>query len=173
MYTRNDFRSRRDLVCFLMDNEKQTLKLSKRPARPGPPDIRELAQFRYALRRFLRFSESTARECGVTPQQHQLMLGVAGFTGRGCATVSELAEFLQEKNHSVVGLVYRAVQSGLVKRKRDSSDRRVVVVQLTARGERILTQLSDLHRQEIENIGGVFPTKKKPKSRKNLASEVR
>lgn len=135
--------------------------------------VSELAQFRYALRRFLRFSESAARECGVTPQQHQLMLGVAGFTGRGCATVSELAEFLQEKNHSVVGLVYRAVQSGLVKRKRDSSDRRVVVVQLTARGEHILLQLSGLHRQEIENIGEVFPVKKTPMARKTLFSEVR
>lgn len=135
--------------------------------------MKELAQFRYALRRFLRFSESAARGCGVTPQQHQLMLGVAGFTGRGCATVSELAEFLQEMNHSVVGLVYRAVQSGLVKRKRNPSDRRVVVVQLTARGERILTQLSDLHRQEIENIGGVFPTKEAPGLRKDLTSEVR
>lgn len=135
--------------------------------------VSELAQFRYALRRFLRFSESAARECGVTPQQHQLMLGVAGFTGRGCATVSELAEFLQEKNHSVVGLVYRAVQSGLVRRKRDSSDRRVVVVQLTARGEHILLQLSGLHRQEIENIGEVFPMKKTPMTRKALLSEVR
>jgi len=122
--------------------------------------VHELAQFRYALRRFLRFSESAARKCGVTPQQHQLMLGVAGFTGRGCATVSELAEFLQEKNHSVVGLVHRAVQSGLVKRKRDSVDRRVVVVQLTARGERILLRLSDLHRREIEDLGAVFPAKK-------------
>ena len=84
--------------------------------------IRDLAQFRYALRRFLRFSEDAAREHGVTPQQHQLMLGVAGFTGRNCATISELAEFLQEKNHSVVGLVERAVNSGLVRRKQDSSD---------------------------------------------------
>jgi DNA-binding MarR family transcriptional regulator len=136
-------------------------------------EVSELARFRYALRRFLRFSESAARKCGVTPQQHQLMLGVAGFTGRGCATVSELAEFLQEKNHSVVGLVYRAVRSGLVKRKRDSSDRRVVVVQLTARGERILLQLSGLHRQEIENIGAVFPTKKTSMARRTTLSEVR
>lgn len=128
------------------------------------PVVTELAQFRYALRKFLRFSESAARACGVTPQQHQLMLGVAGFTGRRCATVSELAEFLQEKNHSVVGLVYRAVQSGLVKRKQDSTDRRVVVVQLTAQGERILMQLSELHRQEIERIGAVFPVRK-PRAR--------
>jgi DNA-binding MarR family transcriptional regulator len=156
-----------------MNEGIQGSKPLKRPLRSARPAIQELARFRYALRKFLRFSESAARECGVTPQQHQLMLGVAGFTGRGCATVSELAEYLQEKNHSVVGLVYRAVQSGLVKRKRDPTDRRVVVVQLTARGERILTQLSHLHRQEIENIGGLFPTKEAPGLRRDVISETR
>ena len=78
--------------------------------------LQDLAQFRYQLRRFLRFSEEAARACGVTPQQHQLMLGVAGFAQGGSATVSELAEFLQERNNSVVGLVERAAQSGLVRR---------------------------------------------------------
>jgi DNA-binding MarR family transcriptional regulator len=165
MYTCIRFRSRRDLVSLLTGEKMQGSQSSKSTARSAAAAINELAQFRYALRKFLRFSERSARECGVTPQQHQLMLGVAGFTGRGCATVSELAEFLQEKNHSVVGLVYRAVQSGLVKRKRDATDRRVVVVQLTARGERILMQLSDLHRREIQNIGGVFPTAKPPRVR--------
>jgi DNA-binding MarR family transcriptional regulator len=166
MYTYQVFRSHRDLVNLLTSEKMQRSPSTKSTAISGATAINELAQFRYALRKFLRFSESSARACGVTPQQHQLMLGVAGFTGRGCATVSELAEFLQEMNHSVVGLVYRAVQSGLVKRKRDATDRRVVVVQLTARGERILMQLSDLHHREIENIGGLFPTKKAPAVRK-------
>src|ERR1700722_561865 len=76
--------------------------------------IRELAMFRYSLRKFLRFSEKAARQFGVTPQQHQLMLGVAGYTGRGTASISELAEFLQERHHSVVELIERAVQNGLV-----------------------------------------------------------
>ena|ERR1700691_2417151 len=76
--------------------------------------MRELAWFRYNLRRFLHFSERAARACGVTPQQHQLMLGIAGFTEDGRATISELAEFLQERNNSVVGLVERAAESGLV-----------------------------------------------------------
>src|ERR1700739_2670906 len=98
--------------------------------------VRELAQFRYALRQFLRFSENAAREHGVTPQQHQLMLGVAGFTGRGSATVSELAEFLQERPHSVVGLIERAMQHGLVRRTQDKLDRRVVNVSLTASGKK-------------------------------------
>jgi DNA-binding MarR family transcriptional regulator len=123
---------------------------------PGSPEtdatIRGLAQFRYVLRKFLRFSENAARQCGVTPQQHQLLLGVAGFTGRGSATVSELAEFLQERPHSVVGLVERAVQHGLVMRTQDEVDRRVVNVSLTANGWEILTRLSALHQDEAQRI---------------------
>src|SRR3984885_41837 len=90
--------------------------------------MRELAWFRYNLRRFLRFSERAARACGVTPQQHQLMLGIAGFTEDGRATISELAEFLQERNNSVVGLVERAAEVGLVRRRPGKTDRRQVIV---------------------------------------------
>lgn len=114
--------------------------------------LQELAHFRYRLRKFLRFSEDAARAGGITPQQHQLMLGVAGFNSPGRATISELAEFLQERNHSVVGLVERAVQSGLVRRDQDPSDRRVVIVSLTARGEATLQQLTTLHREELKKL---------------------
>lgn len=114
--------------------------------------IRDLATFRYNLRKFLRFSERAARQFGVTPQQHQLMLGVAGFTGRGNASVTELAEFLQERHHSVVELVERAVQNGLVYRERDTADRRVVLVYLTALGEKTLTELATLHQDEIDRV---------------------
>ncbi len=123
--------------------------------------LERLARFRYALRKFVRFSENAARACGVTPQQHQLLLGVAGFTGRGSATVSELAEFLQARNHSVVGLVKRAEQSGLVRSAENEADRRVIIVSLTARGREILDQLTRLHLDEarrmqalIQEIGG-------------------
>jgi DNA-binding MarR family transcriptional regulator len=118
------------------------------------PDVivRELAQFRYALRKFLRFSENAARQCGVTPQQHQLLLGIAGHTGRGSATVSELAEFLQERHHSVVGLIERAAQNGLVQRTQDTEDRRIVIVSLTRRGASLLARLSQLHHQEVQRV---------------------
>jgi DNA-binding MarR family transcriptional regulator len=112
--------------------------------------IRDLAWFRYNLRKFLRFSEKAARQCGVTPQQHQLMLGVAGYTGRGTATVSELAEFLQERHNSVVGLVERAAQRGLVRKEHDLNDRRFVFVSLTPQGERILAELTELHTEEVQ-----------------------
>ena len=120
----------------------------------GEGVVREMARFRYALRRFLRFSEEAARRCGVTPQQHQLMLGIAGYTGRGSATVSELAEFLQERPHSVVGLIERAVQHGLVRRAQDETDRRVVNVSLTPGGAEILSDLARLHQEETRAFKG-------------------
>jgi DNA-binding MarR family transcriptional regulator len=119
-------------------------------------NVRDLALFRYNLRKFLRFSEKAARQCGVTPQQHQLMLGVAGYTGRGVANISELAEFLQERHHSVVELIERAVQNGLVRREHDTIDRRVVMVSLTGLGEEILSKLASLHQEEITRVRDGF-----------------
>lgn len=80
------------------------------------------------------------------------MLGVAGFTECGTATISELAEFLQEKNNSVVGLVERAMQSGLVRRRNAASDRRMVMVSLTPRGKEILSKLTLLHKEEMKRV---------------------
>src|SRR5579875_2390951 len=114
--------------------------------------VRHLAQFRYELRKFLRFSERSARQAGVTPQQHQLLLGVEGFTGRGWATISELAEFLQERHNAVVGLVDRARRRGLVSKRLVASDHRLVRVDLTPKGWRILSRLTALHRQELTRV---------------------
>jgi len=145
-----------------------TKTISKARSKPEQHDVShvipDLARFRYALRKFLRFSEDAARQYGVTPQQHQLMLGIAGYTGRNTATISELAEFLQERNHSVIGLVERAVQNGLVRRAQDSTDRRVVVVSLTRRGEQILARLAKLHQEEIQRIPGVWVPEQHPVS---------
>jgi DNA-binding MarR family transcriptional regulator len=150
---------------------KTTANSSKRSEDNAQPEvdpvIAELARFRYALRKFLRFSENAARQHGVTPQQHQLMLGVAGYTGRGSATISELAEFLQERHHSVVGLVERAAQNGLVRRAQDSEDRRVVIVSLTRQGEEILSKLSRLHHAEAKRVQGLLDAREAP----NLSSD--
>jgi DNA-binding MarR family transcriptional regulator len=108
--------------------------------------------FRYRLRQFLRFSERAARAAGLTPQHHQLLLGVAGFTGRGWATISELAEFLQERHNAVVGLVQRAERKRLVRKSPDERDLRVVRVDLLPDGERILHKLSRLHQREVQKF---------------------
>lgn len=124
---------------------------------PSHPDdfdavLSDLANFRYRIRKFLRFSESAARDAGITPQQHQMMLGIAGFTPSGKATVSELAEFLQERHHSVVGLIDRAARSGLVRREAGPEDRRVVLVSLTPKGRTILKRLSLQHQEEVNRL---------------------
>lgn len=135
--------------------------------------FRDLAWFRYQLRKFLRFSEKAAQQCGITHQHHQLMLGVAGFTGSGCATVSELAEFLQERHNSVVGLVERAVTRGLVRKEQDAVDRRRVVVSLTPLGEDILGKLSKLHQAQIKQVQAGFFTRQShaPEGRKTATQE--
>lgn len=116
-------------------------------------DYQALAEFRYHIRRFLRFSEHAAREAGVEPQQHQLMLAVKGMPDDTQATISELAERLQIQHHSTVELVDRLVTRGFVTRKRGSEDRRQVMVQLTAKGEKILRDLSVHHKDELREEG--------------------
>lgn len=111
-----------------------------------------LAAFRYALRRFLRFSEEAAQEAGLTPQQHQALLAIKGFPGRDRVTISELAERLQIRHHSAVGLVSRLVAQGLVTREQDSADRRQVYVALTESGTEMLERLTAAHREELRRI---------------------
>jgi DNA-binding MarR family transcriptional regulator len=111
-------------------------------------DLQALAEFRYRIRRFLRFSEEAAREAGLEPQQHQLLLAAAGTT-TGPATVGELAERLQLRPHSVDELITRAEANGLVSRHRSDDDRRFVLVEPTAKGRRMLDRLSGAHREEL------------------------
>ena len=111
-----------------------------------------LAAFRYALRQFTHFSESAARAAGITPQQHQALLAIKGFPGRERVTVSELAERLQLRHHSAVGLVDRLVTENLVWREASAEDRRQVFVQVTKPGEAVLAKLSSAHSKELKRI---------------------
>ncbi len=119
----------------------------------GKAQYETLAAFRYALRQFIHFSESAAQAAGLTPQQHQALLAIKGFPGRDRVTVSELAERLQLRHHSVVGLIDRLVAEKLVAREPATEDRRQVFVRLTSRGERKLERLSLTHRNELSRVG--------------------
>ena len=116
-------------------------------------DYRDLAEFRYRLRRFLRFSEGAARKAGLEPQQHQLLLAVKGLPKGAKATVGTLAERLQIQHHSAVELVDRLAERGFVRRFRDPSDRRQVFVRLRPSGEKILRELSLYHLAELRLVG--------------------
>jgi DNA-binding MarR family transcriptional regulator len=119
-------------------------------------DYEALSEFRYQLRRFLRFSEDAARAEGLTPLQYQLLLHVKGFPERDAATIGEIAERLQTHHHGVVALVTRCVAAGLVERTPGSADRRQVLVRLTASGEKCLRRLAELHRNELASLEKVF-----------------
>jgi DNA-binding MarR family transcriptional regulator len=122
------------------------------PAGVSAREYEMLAAFRYALRQFLRFSEKAAREVGVTPQQHQVLLAIKGFPGGERITIGVLAEQLQLQHHSTVGLVDRLVTQALVAREQAVDDRRQVFVTLTAEGERVVEKLSAAHREELRRI---------------------
>lgn len=115
-------------------------------------DYQALAEFRYQIRRFVHFSEEAARAAGIEPQHHQLMLAVKGRSeGNEPPRIGRLAERLQIQHHSAVELVDRLARKGLITRTRGEQDRREVYVQLTARGERILNELTLHTRAELRS----------------------
>jgi DNA-binding MarR family transcriptional regulator len=102
-------------------------------------DYKALHEFRYAIRRFVRYSEEVSRAAGLEPQQQQLMLAVRAC---GTAGVSELAERMQLRHHSTVELIDRLVSHGYATRHRGEVDRRQVLVHLTPEGEELLREVS-------------------------------
>ncbi|MGA7379313.1 MAG: MarR family transcriptional regulator [Terriglobales bacterium] len=120
------------------------------------PDYESLAEARYQLRRFLRFSESIARTAGLEPHQHQLMLALKGLPPGVRPRIGELAERLQVQHHSTVELVNRLAARGYVNRERGDQDRREVLLTLTPKGEKILRELSLHHRAELRTQGPIL-----------------
>ncbi len=119
-------------------------------------EFEALSEFRYQIRRFERFSEDVVQAAGITPLQYLLLLHVKGFPGRTFATVGELANRLQAKPHGVVALATRCEAHGFVERRPSKADRRQVEIHLLPAGERLLAHLAELHRTELQSLGGVF-----------------
>ena len=118
-----------------------------------PRDFQSLAEFRHQIRRFLRFSERVARDAGLEPRQHQLLLAVKGLPVGVRPRIAEVAERLQIHHHSAVALVNRLAARGFIRRERGSEDRREVMLQLTPKGEKVLRELSLHHREELRSQG--------------------
>jgi DNA-binding MarR family transcriptional regulator len=121
---------------------------------PDSPDLllRNLAEFRFELRRFLQFSESAAVEVGLHPQQHQLLLQVSGAPEGAVVTITYVAERLGIKHNSAVELVDRSQREGLLSRQADSEDRRRAVLRITRKGKHILDRLAVDHARELNEL---------------------
>jgi len=116
-------------------------------------DYSALADFRYEIRRYLNFGYQAARRKGVEPQQYQALLAIKGLRPELPPTVGLLAEEMQIEHHTAVELSGRLERNGWISRMRSARDRRVVLLQLTRRGERLLESLSILHRRELQLVG--------------------
>jgi DNA-binding MarR family transcriptional regulator len=116
-------------------------------------DYRALAEFRFQIRSFLAFSERSAREHGIEPQQHQLLLACKGLPEGSRPTIGTLAQRLCVEHHSAVALVDKLEANKLVQRKQSPIDRREVLVHITKRGEALLTALTELHSEQLGLVG--------------------
>jgi DNA-binding MarR family transcriptional regulator len=114
--------------------------------------LQNLAEFRYTLRQFLHFSESCSADAGLHPQQHQLLLHIAGAPHTEETTISYIAERLGLRHHSVVELSKRCEESGLIHRRHDTPDRRCVTLHITPKGHRVLRALSEAHERELHEL---------------------
>jgi DNA-binding MarR family transcriptional regulator len=120
---------------------------------PSPIEIARVADFRAALRAFLRKSEQNARKAGLTPQRYLLLLMVEGSPdGSGQSTVTELAERLQLAQSTVTELVRRAEETGLLEREQSTLDGRVAHIRLTEEGSRRLLQAFTSNEQERKEL---------------------
>jgi DNA-binding MarR family transcriptional regulator len=115
--------------------------------------LRNLADFRYQLRRFLHFSEEAATRFHLPSQQHQLLLQIAGAAPGEVTSVAYLANRLCLRHHTVVELAVRCEQAGLVFRRADPLDRRVNVLDLTETGRDMLAALAEDHARELHELG--------------------
>jgi DNA-binding MarR family transcriptional regulator len=125
---------------------------------PTDADYARLLAFRDGLRRFLHWSEARAAEAGLTAAQHQLLLTVRGHGDRRGPTIGEIADHLLVRQHSVVGLVQRAEEAGLVVRVTDPDDGRIVRIRLSSQGRGALERLSSLHLEELARVAGPLRT---------------
>lgn len=128
----------------------------RRKASISTDEFVTLANFRYRLRCFLRFSEEAAKSHNITSLQYQLMLQIRGVAHRRWVLVGELADRLQMAPHGVVALVSRCERDGLVIRVADKGDRRQVRVSLTRTGTRMVRQIALLHKNELITLSALI-----------------
>src|SRR5579863_8472176 len=112
-------------------------------------DYRHLAEFRRQIRQFVSFSEGMARQHGIEPKQHQLLLTLKGLPENVNPTIGEIASRLFVQHHSAVELVNRLVKTGFVVRVQGKQDKREVWLRMTPAGAALLRKLSIAHRMEL------------------------
>ena len=129
----------------------------EKPAKPlNDAEYTALAEFRYQIRKYLRFMEEEARAAGQNPQQYQLVLAIRGLPKDVSPTIGALAKRMQLNHNSMVELVDRCERRGLLRRSRSGRDRRQVELEITAEGEGFLRTLASAGREELRRTGPIL-----------------
>jgi DNA-binding MarR family transcriptional regulator len=115
-----------------------------------------ILEFRVALRRFGRFSEEQAAKLDMTAAQYQLLLAVRGHDDPRGPTIADVARALLVRHHSAVGLVDRTQDLGLIERRRDTDDHRLVRLALTPLGHERVNALAQAHLKELRQLAEVL-----------------
>lgn len=123
---------------------------------PSPEDFGKLLAFRVSLRQFQHWSEGQAAAAGLTHVQHQLLVAIKGHPGDTPPSIGTLADYLLLRPHSTLELISRAEAAGLVHRSPDPADARVVRVDLTRKGDRLVTELTEAHLAELHNLAAAL-----------------
>ena len=123
---------------------------------PTRQDFESNLAFRVELRRFQRWSEEQAAAAGLTHTQHQLLVAIKGHPGSLPPAIGEIAEYLLLQSHSAVGLVDRAEAAGFVQRMQDANDARIVRVELTEKGDQLVTELTKAHLAQLYKLAATL-----------------
>jgi DNA-binding MarR family transcriptional regulator len=115
-------------------------------------DFETLATFRYQVRRFLRFSKDLLSSEDLTPDQYQALLAIRASSSKGKLSIRDLAEQLQVRHHSTVGIVDQLVSRGAVVRQVAPDDRRKILLTLTEKGEELVERLAPPHHRELSRL---------------------
>lgn len=121
-------------------------------------EYKALAEFRYQIRKYLRYMEEKARARGYHPQQYQLLLAIEGLPEGKRPTIKTLAERMQLNHNTMVELVDRCEEGGLLRRVREDRDRRLVTMAPTPAGKRVMEGQASASRAELQEIGPVLFT---------------
>ncbi len=115
-------------------------------------DFETLAAFRHQVRKFLRFSKDLLCSEDLTPDQYQALLAIRAAASRGKLSIRDLAEQLQVRHHSTVGIVDQLVLREAVVREVAPEDRRKILLTLTPKGEELVQRLAPPHRDELSRL---------------------
>src|SRR5665213_1476074 len=113
----------------------------------------KLAEFRFQLRKFLRFSEIAAEAAGISVQQYQMLQVIAAMPEGQGASISYLADRMILRHNSAVELVDRAVRAGMVRRESDDEDLPPSTIRFITECDKVVKQLYPTHLEELDVRG--------------------